>query len=57
MRLMPGACKKPGLWLTPEMGGRVECPTALQGRAPLFDKFPKVGCQGIHQATPKSIMP
>jgi hypothetical protein len=42
MGLQLGACKKPESRLTPKMGDRAECPTALQGQAPLFGKFPGV---------------
>jgi len=42
MGLRLGACKKPESRHTPEMGGRVECPTGLQAKAPLFGKFSEV---------------
>ena len=44
--VIPVACKKPGSRLQMTMGGRVKCPAALQGKAPLFGKFPEVGFQG-----------
>jgi hypothetical protein len=52
-----GGLQKGGDTAYGEKDIRVECPTALQGKAPVFGKFPDVGFQGIHQASLKGIMP
>ena len=53
--VVPGACKSRDYGLRKRLVDRVKCPTALQGKAPLFGKFPDVGFQGIHRVSPEAL--